>query len=148
MTAASAGDRYRFEWRPAFSNQQLNQLHAEAFGHRVLDHDWLAQLRRHSLGWVCAYDGDAMIGFVNVPWDGDIHAFIMDTAVLRRYERQGIGRRLIALAAEHASTAGCEWLHVDFDGEDLRRFYFDHCGFRPTTAGLIRLDEPLPRSLA
>ncbi len=30
--------------------------------------------------------------------------------------------------------------------EDLRRFYFDHCGFRPTTAGLIRLDEPLPGS--
>jgi hypothetical protein len=35
--------------------------------------------------------------------------------------------------------AGCyEWLHVDFEGE-LRPFYFDACGFTPTTAGLIRL---------
>jgi hypothetical protein len=35
-------------------------------------------------------------------------------------------------------AAGCEWLHVDFEPE-LRRFYLDACGFRPTDAGLIRL---------
>jgi hypothetical protein len=35
-------------------------------------------------------------------------------------------------------TAGCEWLHVDFD-DDLRPFYFDACGFRPTNGGLIHL---------
>jgi hypothetical protein len=28
---------------------------------------------------------------------------------------------------------------VDFE-EHLRGFYFDSCGFRPTDAGLIRLD--------
>ncbi|MBI4935776.1 MAG: hypothetical protein HY828_17985 [Actinobacteria bacterium] len=34
-----------------------------------------------------------------------------------------------------------EWLHVDFD-DDLRPFYFDACGFRPTNAGLMELRAP------
>lgn len=135
---------YRFQWRAEFSNQWLNALHAEAFNHAVLDDDWLAQVRTHSLGWVCAFDGDTLIGFVNVPWDGDLHAFIIDTAVLRRYERQGVGRRLVALAAERARAGGCQWLHVDFDEEGLRRFYFDACGFVPTIAGLIDLTAQAP----
>jgi GNAT superfamily N-acetyltransferase len=92
----------------------------------------------------CAFDHDTLIGFVNVAWDGDLHAFLIDTAVLKRYERQGVGRRLVALAAERARAAGCQWLHVDFDAEGLRRFYFDACGFRPTTAGLIDLTAPAP----
>jgi GNAT superfamily N-acetyltransferase len=100
---------YRFQWRAEFSNQSLNVLHAEAFHHAVLDDDWLTQVRTHRLGWVCAFDGDTLIGFVNVPWDGDLHAFILDTAVLQRYERQGVGTRLVALAAR-ARTG--RWLPV------------------------------------
>jgi hypothetical protein len=39
-------------------------------------------------------------------------------------------------------VAGCEWLHVDFDDATrLAGFYFDACGFRPTTAGLIHLPD-------
>jgi GNAT superfamily N-acetyltransferase len=139
---------YRFQWRAGFSNQSLNALHAEAFNHAVLDDDWLAQVRTHSLGWVCAFDHDTLIGFVNVAWDGDLHAFILDTAVLKRYERQGIGTRLVALAAEHARSASCQWLHVDFDEEGLRRFYLDACGFVPTMAGLIDLTAPVPSARA
>jgi ribosomal protein S18 acetylase RimI-like enzyme len=135
---------YRFTWRADFSNQALNLLHAEAFHHAVLDYDWLAQVRGHSLGWVCAFDGDSLIGFVNVAWDGDDHAFILDTAVLHRYERQGVGTRLVALATERARAAGCQWLHVDFDEEGLRRLYFDAGGFRPTIAGLIDLTADAP----
>jgi len=45
---------------------------------------------------------------------------------------------MIALAAEKARSAGCEWLHADFDDE-LSAFYFDSCGFVATPAGLIAL---------
>lgn len=130
---------YRVEWRGAFSNAALNALHAEAFEHAVLEDDWSTQVQTHSLGWVCAYDGDTLVGFVNVAWDGGVHAFIMDTVVSRPARRQGVGTRLVALAAAQARAAGCEWLHVDFEGEALRRFYFGACGFEPTSAGLIRL---------
>jgi GNAT superfamily N-acetyltransferase len=127
-----------YEWRGAFDNAALNALHAEGFGHRVLADDWWGQVNRHSLGWVCAWDGDDLVGFVNLPWDGAVHAFILDTLTAQRMRRQGIGRELVAVAAREAAAAGCEWLHVDFD-EHLSDFYFDACGFTPAPAGLIAL---------
>ena len=45
------------------------------------------------------------------------------------------------VAAGGAGTAGCEWLHADFEAH-LDSFYFGRCGFRPTNAGLIRLNDP------
>jgi ribosomal protein S18 acetylase RimI-like enzyme len=127
-----------YEWRGSFDNAEVNALHAEGFGHRVLDDDWKGQVERWSLGWVCARDGDELVGFVNVPWDGAVHAFILDTLVGGQDRRLGIGTRLVALATEEARAAGCEWLHVDFDDE-LSTFYYDACGFRPAPAGLIAL---------
>lgn len=56
-----------YEWRGAFDNAALNSLHAEGFEHGVLDDDWRGQVNRHSLAWVCAWDGDDHVGFVNVP---------------------------------------------------------------------------------
>ncbi|HXP18111.1 MAG TPA: GNAT family N-acetyltransferase [Streptosporangiaceae bacterium] len=132
-----------YEWRGAFGNDDVNVLHAEGFGHQVLADDWRTQVSQHSLGWVCARDGSDLVGFVNVAWDGGVHAFILDTLVTARARRRGVGTGLVALAAERARSAGCEWLHVDFDDE-LRPFYFDSCGFRPTNAGLIALDPAEP----
>lgn len=126
------------EWRGRFGNAAVNALHAEGFGHPVLDDDWWAQVNRHSLGWVCAREGDDLVGFVNVAWDGGVHAFILDTLVTARVRNRGVGTGLIAVAAENARAAGCEWLHVDFD-DHLRPFYFGSCGFTPTNAGLIAL---------
>jgi GNAT superfamily N-acetyltransferase len=73
-----------------------------------------------------------------VPWDGAAHAFILDTLVTARVRRLGVGTKLVAIAAQQARAAGCEWLHADFE-DHLRPFYFDSCGFRPTNAGLIAL---------
>ena len=128
----------RYVWRGYFTNAALNALHAEGFGHEPFDDDWESQLDRHSLGWVCAWEGDKLVGFVNVAWDGAFHAFILDTVVAPDLRRQGIGAQLVAVAAGNAREAGCEWLHVDFDPE-LRDFYLEASGFTPTEAGLIHL---------
>jgi GNAT superfamily N-acetyltransferase len=127
-----------YEWRGAFGNDELNALHAEAFDHRLLEDDWVGQVQRHSLGWVCARDGADLIGFVNVIWDGGVHAFVLDTIVSAGVGRRGVGTQLVAVAVDEARRAGCEWLHVDFE-DHLRTFYFDACGFEPTNAGLIAL---------
>jgi len=78
----------------------------------------------HSLGWISARDAAALVGFVNVAWDGGVHAFVLDTMVAADARRQ-------------ARAAKCEWLHVDFE-DDLRAVYFNACGFTPTKAGLRR----------
>jgi GNAT superfamily N-acetyltransferase len=139
-----------YEWRGRFSNAEVSALHAEGFGGEAGGAgeagaaagadgtDWRGQVERHSLGWVCAWQGGDLVGFVNVPWDGGVHAFIMDTVVAARAQRRGVGTALVALATEQARAAGCEWLHVDFE-EHLAGFYFRSCGFTPTPAGLIPL---------
>jgi GNAT superfamily N-acetyltransferase len=79
-----------------------------------------------------------LVGFVNVAWDGAVHAFILDTLVMGRARRHGVGTELITVAIREARAAKCEWLHVDFD-DDVKDFYFGACGFQPTRAGLIAL---------
>ena len=130
-----------YAWRGDFENLEVNTLHAEAFEHPVYDDegwDWRAQVERHSLGWVTARDDVDLVGFVNVAWDGQVHAFVLDTMVATAARRRGIGRELVTTAVTRARAAGCEWLHVDFE-DHLRDFYFEACGFEPTNAGLIAL---------
>lgn len=103
-------------------------MHAEGFDHGVADCDWSGQLQNHSLGWVCARDAARLVGFVNVAWDGGSHAFILDTLVGSAWRHRGVGTALVLRAAREAAAAGCERLHVDFE-DDLRRFYFELCGF-------------------
>lgn len=86
---------------------------------------------------VGAYDGERLVGFVNVAWDGGQHGFILDTCVDPDYRRQGIASGLVARAVEVAEAEGLTWLHVDFEPR-LEGFY-RACGFGPTTAGLRRL---------
>ncbi|MEU1087709.1 GNAT family N-acetyltransferase [Streptomyces sp. NPDC005576] len=127
-----------YEWRGDFDNATLDALHAEGFGAPASGTDWRARLERHSLGWVCAWEDGSLIGFVNVLWDGGLHAFLLDTVVAGHRRSRGVGAALVAVAVEEARAAGCAWLHVDFE-EHLRTFYADICGFRTTPAGLIAL---------
>ena len=92
----------------------------------------------HSLGWVMARHDGALAGFVNVIWDGGVHAWIQDLMVAA-----GLGGRVSAppwwpRLVKAPGGAGCEWLHVDFD-EEHRAFYVEACGFTPAPAGLIAL---------
>ena len=131
-----------YTWRGDFGNAEANELHAEAFDTKVYDEsewNWRELCERHSLGWVVARDPDgALVGFVNVSWDGLVHAWIQDTMVASSARHHGIGTGLVEVATREARNAGCEWLHVDFE-DHLKPFYFDACGFTPTNAGLIEL---------
>ena len=128
------------EWRGSFTSDELEILHAASFNREPsFDWDWWAQVNQHSLGWVCARGDDtSLVGWVNVAWDGAVHAFLLDTVVEAAHRRRGIATALVTSAREHAATAGCEWLHVDFDPH-LREFYWNACQFEPTDAGLIAL---------
>lgn len=128
-----------YAWRGEFVSREVEQLHAACFGREPsFDWDWWDQVNRRSLGWVCARDGGDLVGWVNVAWDGGVHAFLVDTIVDAAHRRKGIATELVRRATQHSRTERCEWLHVDFD-EPLRAFYWDACGFQPTDAGVIAL---------
>ncbi|PDV88875.1 GNAT family N-acetyltransferase [Rhizobium sp. H4] len=90
-----------------------------------------------SLAHIGAYHDGRLVGFVNVAWDGGIHAFLLDTCVHPDMRRQCIATQLVREATRIARERGAEWLHVDFEPH-LTSFYRT-CGFRPTEAGLIKL---------
>ena len=141
VSVTVSGVEIRLTWRGEFTNDEVNALHAEAFGTRVFsssEWNWVDLTLQHSLGWVTARSGDQLVGFVNVPWDGFVHAWVQDTMVATSHRHSGVGQRLIAEVVTGARSAGCEWLHADFDA-DLTPFYIDGCGFSPTSAGLMRL---------
>lgn len=113
----------------------LNTLWLDAWGSRE-PKDFTVVLSR-SLAHIGAYDGDQLVGFVNVAWDGGIHAFVLDTCVHPRVRRQGIATRMVKEATSAARDRGAKWLHVDFEPH-LTGFY-RKCGFMPTEAGLMSL---------
>jgi GNAT superfamily N-acetyltransferase len=133
MVRAPVGYRVR----GAVDDVALSELHDEAFGEPGPVQPWNARLHRHSLTWVEAYATARLVGFVNVAWDGGVHAFLLDTCVDPAQRGQGVGSALVRRATGAARQAGCTWLHVDFAPE-LTAFYA-RCGFSPTGAGLLRL---------
>lgn len=116
----------------------LTGLHARAFGNPPGPvQPWAERLARHSVSWIGAFDGPALVGFVHAVGDGGLHAFQLDTVVDPAYQRRGIGRDLVQALVAEVTAAGCHWLHVDYEPH-LTSFYAA-CGFRPTDAGLLRL---------
>ncbi len=120
-------------------DDEVSRLHALAFGSsEALVQPWTKRLSAHSLTWVGAFDGDVLVGFVSVIWDGGTHAFLLETAAEPDHQRRGIGRSLVQTAVAESRAAGCAWLHVDYKPH-LAEFYRDACCFRPTEAGLLSL---------
>ena len=93
-----------YEWRGPFGNDEFHVLHAEAFETRVFDDDWVALTARHSLGWVTARDEHRLVGFVNVIWDGLVHAWIQDVMVAVGGRGHGIATRMVAIARDQAAA--------------------------------------------
>jgi GNAT superfamily N-acetyltransferase len=125
--------------RFAVDDQQVSILHARAFGGNLAEvRPWSQRLERHALTWIGAFDAGRLVGFIQVCWDGGTHAFLLDTAVDPDRRHCGIGASLVEAAVNGARTAGCEWLHVDFEPH-LEHFYLSKCSFGATRAGLIQL---------
>ncbi|MET8649720.1 GNAT family N-acetyltransferase [Nocardia aurea] len=125
--------------RFAVDDAALSRLHADAFGGDRTPTPWKARLEQHSRSWVGAFVHDRLVGFVHAIWDGGTHAFLLDTAVAPDMRRQRIGTGLVTTLIDDLRELGLEWGHVDYEPH-LHGFYRDACGFRPTDAGLLRLN--------
>lgn len=133
MPPSSLPVEYRLD--PFPTDTELARIWADAWGS-----PWsgdIGMVLERSLVHIGAYDAGELIGFVNVAWDGGVHAFLLDTTVAVAHQRRGIAREMVRLAAEAARARGAQWLHVDYE-QELDGFY-RACGFKPTLAGLMRL---------
>ena len=125
-----------FVLSPPITNEQVNQLFAASWpDHKPRD---FGPILTRGLAYLCAYEGERLVGFVNLAWDGGIHAFLLDITVHPDVQHRGIGQQLVREAVTAAQTRGISWLHVDYEPQ-LEAFYRG-CGFKFTNAGLMRLD--------
>lgn len=97
----------------------------------------LESVLNRSLVHIGAFEGERLIGYVNVAWDGGLHAFLLDPTVHPDFRHSGIGSGLVRRAIELARERGAGWMHVDYELR-LEGFY-RACGFRATAAGIIEL---------
>jgi len=140
-TRSAMPSEVTYHWRGAFTNDEIHALHAEAFETRLYSEsewNWVDQTQRYSLGWIITRQGDRFVGFANVLWDGLVHAYLEDVMVAGDLRHHHIGVALVHTARDAARTAGCEFLHVNFEA-GLRSFYIDACGFTPVQGGLMEL---------
>jgi GNAT superfamily N-acetyltransferase len=121
--------------KPRLTDEELNRLFLASWpGHASRS---FAGVLKRSLVYFAAYQESQLVGFVNVAWDGGVHAFLLDPTVHPDFQRQGIGLALVNAAAGVAADSGLEWLHVDY-APALESFY-RAAGFSPTHAGLLRV---------
>lgn len=142
MCSDTKADPITYSISPPVGSAALNDLFAAAWpNHAPAD---FQPLLDHSLAYICAYSGAVLVGFVQLAWDGGIHAFLLNTTVHTSWQRRGIGHELVRQAAEVARERGLHWLHVDYEPR-LAEFY-RACDFRHTEAGLLRLAGPPDRT--
>lgn len=127
----------RYEISPHLDEEALNALFSAAWENHAPAR--FQKRLRHSLLYAAAFAEERLVGFVNVAWDGERHAFLLDATVHPDFQRRQIGTTLVRAAIEATKARGVEWLHVDYEAH-LEGFY-RHCGFRPTLAGLLNLKE-------
>lgn len=117
----------QYERSPALDLDELHALRGLAWGDPGTRRYGETELA-HSLLWVAAFGDDgALVGFVNVAWDGGIHGFLIDTTVHPDHQRMGVGTALVRGALEGAREAGVEYVHVDHEPH-LDGFY-ERAGF-------------------
>ena len=125
--------------RPTLDSAELNALFAASWPkHRERD---FAPVHARSLTYIAAFAASRLVGYVNVATDGGLHAFLLDPTVHPAFRHRGIGLELVRRATAAARSARADWLHVDYDPA-LAPFYAA-AGFRPSAAGLIRLEAHL-----
>jgi len=120
-----------YRHRSSVDHEELQRLFERAWGARKAD---FRPVLARSFTWIAAYAGAALVGFVNVAWDGGVHFFLLDTTVHPDWQHRGIGAALVREAIDACRGAG-EWLHVDSSSE-LMEFY-RRCGFSDTAAGVL-----------
>lgn len=66
--------------------------------------------------------------------DGKYHGILLDVLVHPLWQKQGVGRALVAQAVAYLQARGIRTIHVDFLPE--RAAFYERCGFRIGLGGI------------
>lgn len=90
-----------------------------------------------SVFYICAYEGENLIGFLDVVGNGVTDAYIQNFLVAADRQGCGIGKAMMDLAVKRLTELGIRNAWLIFDPE-LEPFYRQF-GFAPLAGGRLRL---------
>lgn len=94
-----------------------------------LDAEQYTQALAASWYFVCAYDGERLVGVGRILSDGVAHAMIYDMIVAPEYQGQGIGGQILERLVQRCQEARIRDIQL-FCAKGMRGFYEKH-GFKP-----------------
>jgi GNAT superfamily N-acetyltransferase len=124
-----------FAMNPPLDEARLEELFLDAWGEAPPAR--YGHVLARSLAHVAAFQGERLVGFVNLAWDGGAHAFITDAMVRSDMRNRGIGLQLVRTAIARAREAGVRWIHADY--EPHLDGFFAKAGFLPTRARVLHV---------
>ena len=89
------------------NDERLNAATFIAFANQVWQGDYDEEKTSVALSRtinISAYDGETLVGCLRILTDGYYFGTITELLVLPKYQRQGVGSRLLRLAKENAPT--------------------------------------------
>ena len=79
----------------------------------------------------------ALVAWCAILSDGARHAVLIDVIVHPNWQRQGVGKELVAVAVKHIREHNISIIHVDFEPE--HKTFYERCGFHTGLGGIYQL---------
>lgn len=115
--------------------ERVKEIYAsEGWTAYLHDDEKLIRAYDNSLYTLGAFDGDVLIGLVRCVGDGEHVILVQDLIVDGKYQRRGIGTKLMKLAGE--KYADVRMFQVNTDLEDVRdNEFYKSIGMKPFVEG-------------
>lgn len=97
----------------------------------ITDPDALRKGYENSLLVLAAYEGDELQGIIRVVGDGHTIVFVQDILVYKKYQRLGIGTKLLKEVLERYSNV--RQIELVTDNTEKTVAFYKSVGFRPLT---------------
>lgn len=94
------------------------------------DSEQLQQAINKSLYVLTAWSGEQLVGLLRAVGDGTSIIYVQDILVLKQFQRQGIGRRLLNQLVDHYATVRQIVLMTDTSAATT--CFYENCGFMRT----------------
>ena len=108
-----------------FSEQELKDLFLSVNWSSGNYPDKLVIAMRNSSSVFTAWDGDKLVGLINVLDDGIMTAYVHYLLIAPNYQHIGIGKKLVKIVSENYK----DYLRIVLIAYEKEVGFYNHCGF-------------------
>lgn len=127
-----------YRTRPALTNEDLNGLFGRAYN-KTMSVDF-QRILNQSLTWVAGYDEHGLRAWINVAWDGFVHAFLVDRTAADDSDG-AIRSELVRVAIEAIRRDHPTVLKIHTDCRSDETLWLGGLGLQELPGGIVVLDR-------